>query len=205
MVASGLDLRINNGGNKIVNLANPASRTPSAPRNNFSVDLYSDGTLANQINGLQALVSDTGAGTVGGIDSSTWTFWKNKVQSAAAPIGGGAAVTPSASTIESLMLGLWLELVRGDDKPDLLITSNDYFSMYEQSQVAIKRYTSSDEADGGFASLKYKNADIIFDGGNGIPPRGCTSSTPTISSWSSTPKPPGRRCRNSSPTTKTLW
>lgn len=170
VVASGMDLRINNGGNKIVNLAKARIKNAiRTAKNNFSVDLYSDGTLANQINGLQALVSDTGAGTVGGIDSSTWTFWKNQVQSAAAPIGGGAAVTPSASTIESLMLGLWLSLVRGDDKPDLIVTSNDYFTMYEQSQVAIKRYTSSDEADGGFISLKYKNADVIFDGGSGIP------------------------------------
>ena len=170
VVASGLDLRINNGGNKIVNLAKARIKNAlRTAKNNFSVDLYSDGTLANQINGLQALVSDTGAGTVGGIDSATWTFWKNKVQSAAAPIGGGAAVALSASTIESLMLGLWLELVRGDDKPDLLIASNDYFTMYEQSQVAIKRYTSSEEADGGFVSMKYKNADIIFDGGSGIP------------------------------------
>ena len=54
-------------------------------------------------------------------------------------------------------------------KPDLLIASNDYFTMYEQSQVAIKRYTSSDEADGGFISLKYKNADVFFDSSGGIP------------------------------------
>jgi hypothetical protein len=43
------------------------------------------------------------------------------------------------------------------------------FTFYEQSQTSIKRYTSSDEADGGFLSLKYKGADVIFDGGSGIP------------------------------------
>jgi hypothetical protein len=138
-------------------------------KNNFSSDVYSDGTLPNQVGGLQVLVADNGGGTVGGIDSNTWAFWKNKVQSAAAPIQGGGAVVVSATTIESLWLQLWLELVRGDDKPDLIVADNNYFSLYEQSQVAIKRYTDSTQVSGGFTSLKYKSADVIFDGGSGIP------------------------------------
>ena len=171
VVASGLELRINSGDTQIIKLAK--ARIKNAIRtfkNNFSYDLYSDGTLPNQIGGLQALVADAGTGTVGGIDSSTWTFWQNAVQSAAAPIQGGGAVTPSSTTIEaSLMLPLWLNQVRGDDKPDLIVASNDYFSFYEASQVSIKRYTDKDEADGGFTTMKYKNADVIFDGGSGIP------------------------------------
>lgn len=170
VVASGLELRVNAGGNAIVKLAK--ARIKNAMRtfkNNFSYDMYADGTLPNQINGLQSLVADAGTGTIGGIDSSAWSFWQNAVQSAAAPLQGGGAITPSATTIESLMLPLWLNQVRGDDAPDLIVASNDYFTFYEQSQVAIKRYTSSDEAQGGFLSLKYKNADVIFDGGSGIP------------------------------------
>jgi hypothetical protein len=41
------------------------------------------------------------------------------------------------------MLPLWLNQVRGDDKPDLIVASNDYFTFYEASQVAIKRYTNA--------------------------------------------------------------
>lgn len=170
VVASGLELRTNNGGSKIINLVK--SRMKNATRtfkNNFSVDMYSDGTLPNQIGGLQALVADAGTGTVGGIDSSTWAFWKNQVQSAAAPIQGGAGITPGSTTMESLMLPLWLQLVRGDDKPDLIVADNNYFSFYEQSQTSLKRYTSGNDASGGFVELKYKNADVIFDGGSGIP------------------------------------
>lgn len=171
VVASGEELRKNSGDSRIINLAK--ARMKNAIRtfkNNFSSDVYSDGTLSNQINGLQALIADAGTGTVGGINSTTWTFWKNKVQSAAAPIQGGGAITPSATTIEnSLMLPLWLELVRGDDKPDLIVMSNEYFSYYEASQVSIKRYTKADEASGGFEGLKYKGTDVIFDGNSGIP------------------------------------
>lgn len=170
VVASGLELRTNSGDSQIINLAK--ARIKNAIRtfkNNFSADVYSDGTLANQINGLQALVSDAGTGTIGGIDSSTWAFWKSIVQSAAAPLQGGGAITPSKTTIESLMLPLWLALTVGDDKPDLIVASNDYFTMYEESQSSLKRYTSADEAQGGFVSLKYKTADVIYDGGSGIP------------------------------------
>jgi len=171
VVASGRELRINKGESRIINLAK--SRLKNAMntfRNQFSADIYSDGTLSNQVNGLQALVSDAGTGTVGGIDSSTWAFWRNKVQSAAAPIGGGAAITPGPTTMEQLMNQLYLEMVRGNDKPDLGVASNDYFSFYELGQSSIKRYTGdAGVADGGFTSLKYKNMDIIFDGNSGIP------------------------------------
>jgi hypothetical protein len=138
-------------------------------KNNFSSDVYSDGTLANQINGLQALVADAGTGTVGGIDSATWNFWKNKVQSAAAPLQGGGAITPGSATMESLMLPLWLTLTRGDDQPDLIVMDNNYSTFFEQSQTSIKRYTDETKANAGFVSLKYKGADVIFDGGSGIP------------------------------------
>lgn len=169
VTASGLELRNNAGKNQIINLAK--ARLTNAIRtfkNSFSNDLYSDGTAANQINGLQALIADAGTGTVGGINSTTFTFWKNIVQSAAAPLQGGGAITPSASTIESLMLPLWLELTRGGDKPDLIVMANDYYTFYEQSQTSIKRYMDSAMADGGFTSLKYHTADVIFDGGSGI-------------------------------------
>ena len=172
VTASGQEMRINSGKERIVNLVK--SRMKNAIRtykNNFSFDVYGDNTLPNQIGGLQALISDNGQGTVGGINSATWTFWRNKVQSAAAPMQGGAAITPSGASgiMESLMLPLWMAQTRGDDKPDLILSSNEYFNFYETSQVSLKRYTSSDTARGGFQSLKYKSADVIFDGGSGIP------------------------------------
>lgn len=171
VVASGLELRTNSGDSAIIKLAKARIRNAMRTfKNNFSFDIYADGSLPNQVGGLQLLVADAGTGAVGGIDSSTWSFWQNAVQSAAAPLQGGAAIVPGSTTMESLMLPLWLNQVRGDDKPDLIVASNDYFTFYEQSQTSIKRYTGDGmSADGGFTSLKYKNADVIFDGGSGIP------------------------------------
>jgi len=167
VVASGRELRINSGESRIINLAK--ARIKNAKRtfaNNFSEDLYSDGTATNQINGLQAIISDLGTGTVGGIDSSVYAFWLSQIFDAS-----DESVTPSATTIEnSMMLPLWLNLDRGpDDQPDLIVMDNTYYQYFETSQVSIKRYTSSASANGGFSTLKYKGADVLFDGNSGIP------------------------------------
>jgi len=171
VVASGEELRKNKGESKIIDLAK--SRMTNAMRtwkNNFSSDLYGDGTLPNQIDGLAKIVSDLGTGTVGGINSTTFSFWQSLVQKAATPRQGGSAIVPdgTAGKMESLMLPLWLDLVRGSDKPTIIVADNNYYSFYENGQVAIKRYTGDGPADGGFPSLKYKGVDVIFDGNSGI-------------------------------------
>ena len=170
VAASGLEMRTNAGPQRIINFVK--AKITNAQRslaNGMSLDLYSDGTAANQINGLQALVSDAGTGTVGGINSSTWAFWQNQVQSAAAPLQGGGAITPSATTIESLMLPLWIKLTRGNDMPDMIVMSDDYFSFFEQSQTSLKRYAPEDDGQGGMIRMKYKTADVFFDASTLIP------------------------------------
>lgn len=170
VAVSGLEMRTNSGANRIINFVK--AKITNAQRsfaNGLSVDMYSDGTASNQINGIQALVADTGVGTVGGINSTTWPFWQNIVQSAAAPLQGGSAITPSATTIESLMLPTWIRATRGNDMPDLIVMSDDYFTFYEQSQTSLKRYTSDENGKGGMVSMKYKTADVFFDSSGGIP------------------------------------
>lgn len=170
VAASGLELRTNSGEQRIINMAKAKVKNAiNSFKNGLASDVYSDGSASNQINGLQALVSDAGTGTVGGIVSGTYTFWQNKVQSANAPRQGGSSITPSASTIESLMLPLWLALTRGDDAPDLIVMDDTYFTFFEQSQTSIKRYNDSSSADAGFVSLKYKGADVIYDGNTSMP------------------------------------
>lgn len=170
VAASGLELRTNSGEQRIINMAKAKVKNAiNSFKNGLASDVYSDGTASNQINGLQALVADAGTGTVGGINSTTYTFWKNKVQSAAAPLQGGAGITPGKDTIESLMLPLWLALSRGDDAPDLIVFDDTYFTYFEQSQTSIKRYNDASSADAGFVSLKYKGADVIYDGNTSMP------------------------------------
>lgn len=167
IVASGREKRINSGDSRIFSLAKAKMKNAIRTfNNNFSSDLYSDGTATNQINGLQALVNILGTGTVGGINSTNFAFWQNQIFDLSTE-----GVTMSATTIEnSAMLPLWLNLDRGpDDQPDLIIMDNNHYKFFEASQTSLKRYTSAENANGGLVSLKYKNADVYFDGNSGIP------------------------------------
>jgi hypothetical protein len=67
------------------------------------------------------------------------------------------------------MLAQWIKLSRGNDAPDLIVMSDDYFQFYEQSQTSLKRYTADEKGQGGMISLKYKTADVFFDSSGGIP------------------------------------
>jgi hypothetical protein len=167
IVASGRELLINSGDSRIINLA--ASRLKNAIRtfsNNFSSDLYSAGSLSNQINGLQSIIADVNTNTVGGIDANTWTFWRNTVSDAS-----DLVTTISAVNIENgCMLPTWLTLDRGpDDQPDLIVADTNYYTFFEGSQTSQKRYNDTTKADAGFVTLKYKTADVLYDGNSGIP------------------------------------
>lgn len=168
IVASGRELRINSGPAQIEKLV--AARLKNAFRtfdNNFSSDLYSAGSLANQIGGIQSIIADTNTNTVGGIDANTWTFWRNTVFDLS-----DNSVTISSTTIENdAMLPLWLSLDRGQgDCPDLILFDTVYYTHFEKSQTSIKRYASADDVQAGIVSLKYKTADVMFDTtGSGIP------------------------------------
>lgn len=167
VAASGLEIRTNSGANRIVNFVK--AKIKNAQRsmaNGLSQDLYSNGSASNQIGGIQLIVADAGTGTVGGIDSGTWTFWQNQTRDAS-----DNSVTVSAATIEAgMMLPLWLSCTRGNDTPDLIVMDSVYFSAYESSQSSLKRYAPADEGKGGMVSLKYKTADVFYDStASGIP------------------------------------
>lgn len=172
VAASGLEIRTNSGESRIVNFVKAKIRNAqNSMKNGLSVDLYSDGTASNQIGGIQSVVADAGTGTVGGINSTTFPFWQNVVQSAAALLQGGS-LTPGATTMESFMAPLYYRLTRGTDQPDMIVMSDDYFNFFEQSQVSLKRYAPTGEntsGTAGFVSLKYKNADVFFDSSGGVP------------------------------------
>lgn len=163
---SGLEELQNSGDAAMIDLLE--SRIQNAERtmrNQMANAVYGDGTAGagKSIGGLQLLVSDTGLGTVGGINAATWNFWRNVVFGAVAD--GGAAA--STANIVSYMDRVWLQLVRGTDKPDLIVADNNYYRMYMEALQPQQRFTSPDMAQAGFESLKFMSADVVFDGGIG--------------------------------------
>ncbi len=161
---SGLEMLQNAGKEKMIDLLE--ARIGNAERtfeNNLSADCYSNGTAdgGKQIGGLQLLVADVAtSGTVGGINRATWAFWQNAVQSFAT-----AGLTAGAATMQTMMNRAWLAQARQADRPDLFIADNTYFRYYWESLQAIQRIASDRSAMAGFASLKFMDADVVYDGG----------------------------------------
>lgn len=164
VTASGREIRMNSSKEAMKNLVRARKDNAiDTATNQFAIDLYSSGALSEQVNGLQNLIQTNGQGTVGGIDSATWTFWRNKFREAT---GTGTAATPSVANsvqFKGDMNALWLSLNRGADKPDLIVMTHDFYALYEVAEQEKQRYADSDLAKAGFTTLKYKSADVIFD------------------------------------------
>jgi len=169
---SGLEMLQNNSREQIIDLLDGRMQVSEARLlNRIGSDLYLDGTGngGKNITGLGAAVPDSPTNTYGGISRTTWAFWKSKSYSGVTD--GGAAV--SAANIIQYMTALGLQLVRGNDKPDLWVADNNYYGFYVNALQAIQRVTSDGggDAGAGFASLKFYGggmaADVVLDGGIG--------------------------------------
>ena len=164
VTASGKELRMNSGRNAMINLVKARKKNAmNTAKNQFSVDVYSDGSESNQIGGLANIIQTNGQGTVGGINSATYTFWRNQFKEMT---GTDTAASPSvanAAAMKADMNNLWLSLVRGTDKPDTIVMTHDLYALYELGEQQLQRYASADLANSGFSTLKYKSADVVFD------------------------------------------
>jgi len=170
---SGLEMIQNSGKEAIIDLLDGRMQVAEAQlANRISQDIYLDGTgnSGKNITGLAAAVPDApSTGTYGGINRATWSFWRSVAYSGTTD--GGAAV--SSSNIQKYMDSVAVQLIRGTDKPDLIVCDNNYYSLYLQSLQAIQRITDGGNSGvgAGFASLKYYGAgmasDVVLDGGIG--------------------------------------
>lgn len=158
VIASGLEIRQNSGKNQVIDLVR--ARLKNAMRtaaNNMSTDIYSTGALSNQMTGIGGIVTADGTGTIGGINSSTYSWWANQFRE----IASSNAWTKS--TIVGEMNALYLNCVRGADKPDLIVSTKDFFAAYWASQQDLQRYSRGEDAKTMGPSLVFDQADVIFD------------------------------------------
>lgn len=160
VVISGLELLQNASTEQMIDLlAARVDVAESTMQNLIAGGIYSDGTGygGKQIVGLDAAVPfDPTTGTYGGINRATWPFWRSKLVNVAA-----------TTTIQADMNNLWSQLVRGMDRPDLVVMDSVAWKAYVASLQALQRFASPDVGALGFPTLKYMDADVVLDGGIG--------------------------------------
>lgn len=156
---SGPDLAKNRGRERILNLLEgKLDNAQSTMKNNITKAVYGDGTVAKSFAGLKAFITDDGTGTVGGIDSATWTFWKNQFQEIVRATG------LQYPALKAGLNALWMKLVRGTEHPDLVVADAEVYSTYESGLQENQRYADARLGALGFETLKYKQAAIVYDG-----------------------------------------
>lgn len=162
VVMSGLEMLQNAGKEKIIDLLDGRMEVAeSSLANLLAGGIYADGTGfgGKEITGLGAAVPlNPTTGTYGGIDRAVWPFWQNQFVD---------TTGQTAATIQGSWNALWARLVRGMDRPDLIVVDSLTWAIYMASLQALQRFTSTDEAKLGFPSVKYMDADVVLDGGIG--------------------------------------
>lgn len=160
VIISGLEQLQNAGRERMIDLMDARlSVAESTLANLISTGLYSDGTGAGgkEIDGLDAAVSTTPASSYGGIDGATFTFWQNAYTAAALDSAG----------LYAAMNTMWSSIVRGTDRPDLIIMDNEMWGLYVSSLQAQQRFTNPETGALGFPTLKFMDANVVLDGGIG--------------------------------------
>ena len=126
--------------------------------------LLGDGTAANDIDGIQHVISSTPTtGSVGGINRATYSFWRNRQNS-------GAQSVSAFDNLRSALTTTYNQCSLGGVKntPRWVLTDRTSFQGYEQILVAIEQIAEAkmkDDADIAFSNemLKFKGAKMFFD------------------------------------------
>lgn len=169
VVISGLEQLQNSGKEALIDLMEARiSVAESTMANQLSASIYGDGTGAGgkSVTGLGAAVPTSAAtGTYGGIDRATFAFWRS--QAFDAKVNGGSTTGISAANVQTFMNALWAKLIRGSDRPDMIVCDNQFWSAFMASLQPQQRFMDPKSASLGFPTVKFMDADVVLDGGIG--------------------------------------
>lgn len=111
-------------------------------------------TTGSRVIGLDTLVTEDGTGTIGGINAGTDVFWKNKFKD-----------YTDGTTLLADLTSVYNACSKGSGSPQmpkLVVTSADSHAVYEGKLQANQRFVDSKDAQGGFITLAFKTANMVF-------------------------------------------
>lgn len=118
-------------------------------------DLFGDGS-GKDISGLDLLVADDGQKTVGGIDASSAdnTWWRNEFNDM------------TGEDVETELLGNMRTMLndcsRGNDSPDLIVTDQASFELYEDEVMEQKHIVNKELGDAMFDNVLFKGRPVVW-------------------------------------------
>mgnify|MGYP000851786994 CR=1 FL=1 len=149
---SGIEEAKNSGEQAVLDLLEAkVEQAEETAKSGLNSMLFLDGTgnSGKDFMGLAGIVGATG--TVGGIDSATETWWRSYVEATA------GALT------EAQMRTAYNSVSSGNDKPDMILTTQTLFEKYESLLTPQVRYSDVKMANLGFENLMFKGAPVSYD------------------------------------------
>ena len=116
-------------------------------------DLFGTGTGKN-VNGLGNIVTDNGQGSLGGIDGDTHEWWRNKFYDMT-----GEDVT---TNLLIRMRTLFNNASKGNDTPDILVTDQSSYELYEDEVMEQKQIVNKELGDAMFENVLFKGRPLIW-------------------------------------------
>lgn len=158
LTRDGLDDAKNTGVNMIRNLVNVhLNNLEKTLRKQLSRQLVGDGTGNGglDIDGIQSLINPTGIGTVGGINSTTYSWWRNQVVSAA----GRSMSVYLLADLRTLYLNIGADEM---EFPDFHITTQSVYQYYDDECLEQKQIVNQTMADAEFEHLIYCGKPVVY-------------------------------------------
>lgn len=149
---NGLEEAQNNGEQEVIDLLEAKiMQAEETIAEKFDLMFMLDGTgnSGKDWGGLATYVDATS--TIGNINSTTETWWRSYVEATAGALTIGD-MTKTYNTVS-----------RGNDHPDLILSTQLLFEKYESLLQPQMRYTDTETGDAGFQNLLFKGAVIMFD------------------------------------------
>jgi hypothetical protein len=145
-------------------LAAKMENAKNSMRSALNTMIFGDGTgnSSKDVNGLQSLIptDPTTSTSVQAINQGTFTFWRSKQAT-------GTKTTSAFDNLRAAMRSVYNQCSNGmgDQHPSVAVTDRATFEGFEGLLLANERFTSKEEADGGFLNenLKFKGSKLAYD------------------------------------------
>ena len=164
---SGREEALNDGAERVIDLLEAkVKNAEKSMKDSFGTTLYGsqDGT-GNDFVGLQHIIAEDR--TLGGINSTTYTWWDGGYVNAVSgsPTYANIVDSTNANFIQDLLRKSVSTLTIDGQRPTMIVTTPIILDAYEESLVAQKRFGASagSEADAGFRNLTFRDIPIFAD------------------------------------------
>jgi hypothetical protein len=148
---SGIEEAKNRGKEQVIKLLNAKiTQAESSIQQLMNGQLFTGTGAGENMFGINKIAATT-ANVVGNIDGATETWWNPTVTN----IGG---------VLDLVDMGtLYNDVSKGNDVPDIIVTTQTQYEAYENLLTPLVRYQDVAKANAGFQNLMFKQTPVVFD------------------------------------------